>query len=192
MISHRLYWSLQRASTKFFGVLDLYFFSIGYFLPPPSPLLIDGFFSSTYGTNTFFLLFPSFLVMFIHDVRGSCCTLFSAWHQKRWSLHDANLLMCQKKGRISPLWTVCCDALLNPTEIIMPMKKFSIHNKRKQIKWFVRLLMHTPGDRKNATARVWVKKGSGNVTVNEVPFVKYFPRMEDRYGICNQLFCRLH
>ena len=53
-------------------------------------------------------------------------------------------------------------------------------------------LMHTPGDRKNATARVWVKKGSGNVTVNEVPFVKYFPRMEDRYGICIQLFCRLY
>lgn len=52
--------------------------------------------------------------------------------------------------------------------------------------------MYTPGDRKNATARVWVKKGSGNVTVNEVPFVKYFPRMEDRYGICIQLFCRLH
>ena len=43
-------------------------------------------------------IFPSFLVMFIHDVRGSRCTLFSAWHQKRWSLHDANLLMCQKKG----------------------------------------------------------------------------------------------
>lgn len=39
------------------------------------------------------------------------------------------------------------------------------------------------GDRKNATARVWVKKGSGNVTVNEVPFVKYFPRMEDRKQI---------
>ena len=94
-----LYWSLQRASTKFFGVLDLYFFSIGYFLPPPpSPLLIDGFFSSTYGTNTFFLFFPSFLAMFIHDVRGSRCTLFSAWHQKRWWLHDGNFLMCQKEG----------------------------------------------------------------------------------------------
>lgn len=67
-------------------------------LSPPPPLLIDGFFSSTYGKNTFFLLFPSFLAMFIHDVRGSRRTLFSAWHQKRWSLHDANLLMCQKKG----------------------------------------------------------------------------------------------
>lgn len=66
--------------------------------PPPSPLLIDGFFSSTYGTNTFFLFFPSFLAMFIHDVRGSRCTLFSAWHQKRWWLHDGNFLMCQKEG----------------------------------------------------------------------------------------------
>lgn len=39
------------------------------------------------------------------------------------------------------------------------------------------------GDRKNAVARVWVKKGSGQVTVNDVPFVKYFPRMEDRKQI---------
>lgn len=45
-----------------------------------------------------FLFFPSFLAMFIHDVRGSRCTLFSAWHQKRWWLHDGNFLMCQKEG----------------------------------------------------------------------------------------------
>ena len=43
--------------------------------------------------------------------------------------------------------------------------------------------MYAPGDRKNAVARVWVKRGTGNVTVNDVPFVKYFARMEDRYDM---------
>ena len=33
------------------------------------------------------------------------------------------LIDVSKKGRISPLWTFRCDALLNPTEIIMPIKK---------------------------------------------------------------------
>lgn len=39
------------------------------------------------------------------------------------------------------------------------------------------------GERKRATARVTVKRGSGNVTVNDIPFTKYFGRMEDRYGL---------
>ena len=50
-------------------------------------------------------------------------TLMTTW----WKLFDVS-----KRGRISPLWTVCFDTLFNPTEI-MPMKKFFIHNKRKQM-----------------------------------------------------------
>ncbi|KAJ7385860.1 37S ribosomal protein S9, mitochondrial [Desmophyllum pertusum] len=39
------------------------------------------------------------------------------------------------------------------------------------------------GDRKRAIARVTAKRGSGNVTINDVPFTKYFGRMEDRKQI---------
>ncbi|XP_020630766.1 28S ribosomal protein S9, mitochondrial-like isoform X1 [Orbicella faveolata] len=39
------------------------------------------------------------------------------------------------------------------------------------------------GERKRAIAKVTVKRGSGNVTVNDVPFTKYFGRMEDRKQI---------
>ena len=69
------------------------------FPPPPPPHFSSmASFPPLMARIHFSCSFPSFLVMFIHDVRGSRCTLFSAWHQKRWSLHDANLLMCQKKG----------------------------------------------------------------------------------------------
>lgn len=181
MFSHRLYWSLQSASTKLFGVLDLYFFSIGYFLPPPLPtshrwlLFLHLWQEYIFPALSFVLshVYPRCSWQPLHAFQCVASkTLVTTW---------CKLIDVSKKGRISPLWTFRCDALLNPTEIITNANK-----------WFVRLFMHTPGDRKNATARVWVKKGSGNVTVNEVPFVKYFPRMEDRYGICIQLFCRLH
>lgn len=43
--------------------------------------------------------------------------------------------------------------------------------------------LYTLGERKRAIAKVTVKRGSGNVTVNDVPFTKYFGRMEDRYGM---------
>lgn len=44
------------------------------------------------------------------------------------------------------------------------------------------LSMYILGDRKRAIARVTAKRGSGNVTINDVPFTKYFGRMEDRYA----------
>ena len=43
--------------------------------------------------------------------------------------------------------------------------------------------LYTVGERKRAIAKVTVKRGSGNVTVNDMPFTKYFGRMEDRYGM---------
>ena len=52
--------------------------------------------------------------------------------------------------------------------------------------YFLKLVMFfldTLGERKRAIARVTVKRGSGNVTVNDIPFTKYFGRMEDRYGM---------
>ncbi|KAL9969271.1 hypothetical protein ACROYT_G021467 [Oculina patagonica] len=39
------------------------------------------------------------------------------------------------------------------------------------------------GERKRAVARVTIKRGSGKVTVNDIPFTKYFGRMEDRKQI---------
>ena len=132
MISHRLYWSLQRASTKFFGVLDLYFFSIGYFLPPPPPHFSS---MASFPPLMARIHFPVLSFVFSHvyprcswqPLHAFQCvaskTLMTTW----WKLFDVS-----KRGRISPLWTVCFDALFNPTEI-MPMKKFFIHNKRKQM-----------------------------------------------------------
>lgn len=43
--------------------------------------------------------------------------------------------------------------------------------------------LYTVGERKRAIAKVAVKRGSGNVTVNDMSFTKYFGRMEDRYGM---------
>jgi small subunit ribosomal protein S9 len=37
------------------------------------------------------------------------------------------------------------------------------------------------GRRKNAVARVWIKPGSGKVTVNSLDVDKYFPRATTRY-----------
>ena len=39
------------------------------------------------------------------------------------------------------------------------------------------------GERKRAIAKVTVKRGTGKVTINDIPFTKYFSRMEDRYEI---------
>ena len=119
MFSHRLYWSLQSASTKLFGVLDLYFFSIGYFLPPPLP--------TSHGWLLFLHLwqeyiFPALSFVLSH-VYPRCSWqplhAFQCVASKTLVTTWCKLIDVSKKGRISPLWTVCCDALLNPTEIIM-------------------------------------------------------------------------
>ena len=132
MFSHRLYWSLQRASTKLFGVLDLYFFSIGYLLPPlPTShrwlLFLHLWQEYIFPALSFVLshVYPRCSWQPLHAFQCVASkTLVTTW---------CKLIDVSKKGRISPLWTFRCDALLNPTEIIMPMKKISIHNKRKQM-----------------------------------------------------------
>ena len=39
------------------------------------------------------------------------------------------------------------------------------------------------GRRKTSTARVTVKKGRGDVVVNGMPLMEYFPRVEDRHQV---------
>lgn len=41
-------------------------------------------------------------------------------------------------------------------------------------------MLHATGKRKTAVARVWMKPGDGEITINGKPFEQYMVRLEDR------------
>ncbi|MDY6881645.1 MAG: 30S ribosomal protein S9 [Desulfatiglans sp.] len=48
-------------------------------------------------------------------------------------------------------------------------------------------LFYATGKRKTAKARVWMKPGSGNITINKKPMEKYVDRLSDRIIISDPL-----
>lgn len=48
---------------------------------------------------------------------------------------------------------------------------------------------YATGRRKTSAARVWVKRGDGNIVVNGFSFVEYFPRVAHRTQILYVFVC---
>ena len=58
-------------------------------------------------------------------------------------------------------------------------------NKAKKIKLDFKDSKYATGRRKKSIAKVWVKKGSGNIHVNGLKMNEYFKRPVHRFVFCN-------